>query len=229
MSFAAPSKGLTYSVDLALCIDATGSMSPVIELVKANALRFHGDVLRAMTSKQKRIDELRARVVVFRDLHEDGADALAASPFYPLPRSRAEFAAFLAPVSAHGGGDEPESGLEALATAMRSDWVRSGDRRRHVLVMWTDACAHRLEDAVRRATPGYPRGLPRSFAALSAAWEGELMDRTAKRLLLYAPDVAPWTDIQESWESVVHIVSRAGQGLGEVDYAEVLETIANSI
>ncbi len=221
--------GLTYAVDLALCIDATGSMSPVIDLVKGNALRFHGDVMRAMAAKQKRIDRLRARVIVFRDLHEDGDDALLASAFYELPAQQAAFAAFLAPLRAHGGGDEPESGLEALAIAMRSDWVRAGDRRRHVAVMWTDASAHRLEDARRRDTPGYPPGLPRSFAELAALWEGRAMDRASKRLLIYAPDVAPWTDIQGGWENVVHIVSRAGQGLGELDYADVLEVIANSI
>ncbi len=221
--------GLTYSVDLALCIDATGSMSPVIELVKGNALRFHGDVMRAMAAKQKRIDRLRARVIVFRDLHEDGDEALVASGFYELPDQQAAFAAFLAPLRAHGGGDEPESGLEALATAMRSEWVRGGERRRHVSVMWTDASAHRLEDARHRGTPGYPAGLPRSFAELGALWEGSGMDRSAKRLLVYAPDVAPWTEIQGGWENVVHIVSRAGQGLGELDYADVLEVIANSI
>jgi hypothetical protein len=221
--------GLTYSVDLALCIDATGSMAPAIDMVKGNALRFHGDVTRAMIAKHKRIDRLRARAIVFRDLHEDGEDALVASRFYDLPAEQAAFAGFLSPLRAHGGGDEPESGLEALATAMHSDWVRGGDRRRHVVVAWTDAPAHRLEDAARRRAGGYPRGLPGSFAELSGLWEGRAMDRTAKRLLLYAPDVAPWTDIQNGWENVVHIVSRAGQGLGELDYADVLEVIANSI
>ncbi len=222
-------KGLNYSVDLALCIDATGSMSPILELVKGNALRFHDDVTRAMADKRKRVDHLRARAIVFRDLHEDGADALLASPFFELPEQRRDLASFLAPVRASGGGDEPESGLEALASAIRSAWVRSGDRRRHVIVLWTDASAHRLEDARRRGTSGYPRAFPGSFAEMTALWEGHEMDRSAKRLLMYAPDAYPWNDVQETWENVVHVVSRAGQGLQELDYAEVIEVIANSI
>jgi hypothetical protein len=35
--------------------------------------------------------------------------------------------------------------------------------------------------------------------------------------------------VQSAWENVVHIVSKAGQGLDEVDYSDVLEVIANSI
>ena len=220
--------GLTYSVDLALCVDATGTMSPVIELVKGNALRFVDDVAQTLSAKQKRVDALRVRTIVFRDLHEDGDAALSASPFFVLPGQRGEFAGLLRSVRAHGGGDEPESGLEALATAMRWAWARVADRKRHVVVVWTDASAHRLEDASRRGTPGYPQNLPRDWAELSTLWAGG-MDRFAKRLLIYAPDVAPWTDIQEEWESVVHIVSQAGRGLSEFDYADVLGTIANSI
>jgi hypothetical protein len=223
------SEGLTYSVDLALCIDATGSMSALIDLVKTNALGFYDDVMRAMAHKQKRITHLRARIIVFRDLHVDGDDALLASPFFELPRDQEKLAAFVAPVRPSGGGDEPESGLEALAVAIKSDWVRTGDRRRHVVVLWTDASAHRLEDASRRGTAGYPSDLPASFADITAMWEGQEMDRAAKRLMLYAPDAYPWNDVQSAWENVVHIVSKAGQGLDEVDYSDVLEVIANSI
>ncbi len=229
MQSEAQSSGLTYAVDLALCLDATGSMSPVLQLVKSNALRFHGDVMGAMRAKQKRIDRLRARVIVFRDLFEDGEDALDTSGFFSMPEDEAAFAEFLEPVRAHGGGDEPESGLEALAIAMRSPWVRAGDRRRHIVVLWTDASAHPLEAAARRRERTFPGGMPENFAELCALWEGGAMDRSAKRLLLYAPDIAPWTEIQDCWENVVHIVSRAGNGLGELEYSEVLEVIANSI
>lgn len=221
--------GFQYSVDLVLCIDATGSMSPVIDLVKSHALKFYDDLTEAMQRKQKRISRLRARVVIFRDLHVDGSQALQESPFYLLPEERSAFAAFLQPVKASGGGDEPESGLEALARAIRSDWVRAGDKRRHVVVLWTDASAHRLEDASSRGTPGYPAGLPGSFAEITNMWEGQEMDRAAKRLLIYAPDAYPWNDIQAAWENVTQVVSRAGEGLGELDYAEVMEVIANSV
>ena len=35
---------MTYNVDMCFCIDATGSMGPVINTVKQNALSFYKDV-----------------------------------------------------------------------------------------------------------------------------------------------------------------------------------------
>ena len=55
------------------------------------------------------------------------------------------------------------------------------------------------------------------------------MDLSAKRLLIYAPDAYPWNDVQAVWEGVAHVVSRAGEGLSEMDYNDVLEVIANSV
>jgi len=146
--------GLSYSVDIVMCIDGTGSMGPVIDLVKANALRFESDLAAAMEAKQKSIDNLRVRVIVFRDIFVDRDDAFVTSNFFPLPQEREEFSRFISGIRANGGGDEPESALEALGIALNSDWVRSGDKRRHVVIMWTDASAHRLEEKAGRRLPG---------------------------------------------------------------------------
>jgi hypothetical protein len=176
-----------------------------------------------MARKQKQVSRLRVRVIVFRDFSFDGANALIASPFFDLPDGQESFVEFITLIRAGGGGDEPESGLEALATAIGSPWVRIGDRRRHVVVLWTDASAHRLEDAAIDRPPGYPPGLPASFAKLTDMWEGQEMDPAAKRLLIYAPDAYPWNEIQSGWENTVHIVSEPGGGLQEIDFREVLD------
>ena len=42
-SLAAPPpapRGLSYAVDIVFCVDVTGSMTPILDQVKANALRF---------------------------------------------------------------------------------------------------------------------------------------------------------------------------------------------
>jgi hypothetical protein len=221
--------GLSYMVDIIMCIDATGSMSHAIDMVKDNALRFESDLAGQMAKKQKQIDQLRVKVVVFRDIFADPADAMLESEFFSLPQDREAFSSFVRSVRASGGGDEPESSLEALALAMRSNWTKSGDKRRHVVVLWTDASAHRLEDSSARGYPPQLQHLPGTFSELTALWEGQEMDQAAKRLLVYAPDAYPWPEIQNSWESVVHVASKAGEGLSEVDYAAVLEAIANSV
>ena len=54
------------------------------------------------------------------------------------------------------------------------------------------------------------------------------MSVSAKRLVLFAPDVEPWT-VVSSWENTVHYVSQAGNGLEKVDKDQILDAIANSI
>ena len=61
-------QGLTYSVDIVLCIDATGSMGGLIDRAKANALRFYEDLNNAMSEKGKVIDNLRVKIVCFSRL-----------------------------------------------------------------------------------------------------------------------------------------------------------------
>lgn len=50
---------LTYHVDIVFCIDATGSMRHVLDLVKQNALNLYRDIVAEMEKKHKVIDQLR--------------------------------------------------------------------------------------------------------------------------------------------------------------------------
>ena len=46
---------MNYNIDIVMCIDATGSMSPVIELVKSSASGFHDRLTTALDAKEKKI------------------------------------------------------------------------------------------------------------------------------------------------------------------------------
>ncbi len=224
------SQGFTYAVDIVLVIDATGSMSSIIDRVKAGAVGFEEELGKVMAKKGKHIDDLRIRVVAFRDFYDDDTDALECSDFIGLPEGRADLERFVSGITATGGGDAPETGLEALAEAMRSPWTRSGTRRRHVVVVWTDAGTHPLESKAGAKPGRYPAEMPADFDALTDMWEGQnFMDANAKRLVLFAPDAAAWSDIAAHWDSCVHYPSRSGDGLSEIHYNTILETIANSI
>ena len=117
---------MKYNVDMVFCIDATGSMSPVLETVKQNALNFYDDVTKVMNEKQKSIDRLRIRVIAFRDYLADGDRAMFATNFFDLPAQAREFETCIKSISAKGGGDEPEDALEALAYAIK---IRLEQRR----------------------------------------------------------------------------------------------------
>jgi hypothetical protein len=219
-----------YPVDLVLCIDATSSMTPIIEEVKTRARSFHEDLAREMDAKGKEIDTLRLRVVVFRDIAVDGADALATSEFFELPERASAFADYVSSIRASGGGDEPESGLEALALAIASPWNEAGVKRRQVIVVWTDASAHPLSG--RGGGSAHVEGeIPADYDQLTDLWQGQSgpMDGSAKRLILYAPDAFPWTNIANFWDNVIHHPSRGGAGLSDVDYRTILDVIAQSV
>ena len=104
-------------------------------------------------------------------------------------------------------------------------------KRRQIIVVWTDASTHELGYA--RACANYPSNMAKDFDELTEWWGDEqmhgYMDQYAKRLLLFAPEANYWTDISSSWDNVIHFPSQAGNGLGEVRYEEIIDTISNSI
>ncbi|GAA3843022.1 vWA domain-containing protein [Streptomyces phyllanthi] len=225
---------LQYAVDIVLCVDATGSMFPVLDNVKASALQFHDRLNDVMAKKGKAISQLRLKVIAFRDFGDDASDAIQQTDFLHLPTQAKDFEQFVRGIDASGGGDIPESGLEALALAINSPWETGLDRRRHVIVMFTDAPAHPL-GTVGTSASTYPKNIPSSIDDLFEQWgyarsQTSVMEQSAKRLVLFAPDQAPWSDpIAEEWDLTLHFASKAGEGLEEFEMDEIIETIANSL
>lgn len=249
-----------WAVDIVLCIDVTGSMSPVLKQVKEGALSFHGRLKAVMARRGTDIGRMRLRVIAFRDFGADRDRAIERTSFLDLPEQDAEFAEFIAGLKATGGGDVPESGLEALALAVRSPWSarnESNDKRRHIVVLFTDAPAHPLgRHTPRRRTARSPSArppwwssrrragasaspedvdvYPRSLDELHDQWgregqDGAVMDQSAKRLLIFAPEQKPWRDIAETWDKTLFVPSVAGTGLKEIALDEVISTIARNL
>lgn len=223
---------ITYNVDIVFCIDATGSMENVLDIVKNNALNFYADVVESMRSKGKTINKMRLRVVVFRDYLADGDDAMLVTGFFELPQDAENFRLCMESIEAFGGGDDPEDGMEALAYAMVSDWNQEGFKKRHVIALWTDAAAHRI--GYGDQAPAYPADMPKSFAELSTWWgapgePGAIMDQSAKRLLLFAPDDPSWNQVTENWDNVLHYPVALGEHLQELSYQIMINSISNTI
>jgi len=225
---------LKYAVDIVLCIDATASMAHVLDDVKASALSFHDKLSVEMAAKGKSISQLRIKVIAFRDFGDCADDALEQTDFLTLPDRAVEFDKFVHGLEADGGGDIPESGLEALSVAVQSDWERGLDRRRHVIVLFTDAPAHPLGSPSQRVASTYPASVPDSIDELFEQWghgrsQRAVMDNSAKRLLLFAPEISPWPEIADDWNNTLYFPSNAGEGLEEWEMSEIINTIANSL
>jgi hypothetical protein len=55
------------------------------------------------------------------------------------------------------------------------------------------------------------------------------MERSTRRLVLYAPETPGWNEIVESWSQTIHFPSKAGKGLREFEMNTILDALANSI
>lgn len=214
-----------------MCIDCTASMGDLLETVKANALKFYPDLKARCDAKGKEISDLRIRVIGFRDLGYDRDNAILDTGFLSIPEEEGRFKNVINSLSPQGGGPEPESGLEALSMAINSDWTKGGDKRRHVIVVWSDASTHDLGET-GKDNELYPVPAPKDFDELTDWWEDEQggkMNTSAKRLIIFAPDAKSWTQIADNWNNVIHHPAKAGQGLEDVDYETILSSIVNSI
>lgn len=224
----------SYCVDIKMGMDVTGSMGPFIDEMKAQAKRFCEKFINAMEANNKSVDEVRVRLFPYRDYEADGNQAMADSGFFELPEQNEEYSSYISGLQAMGGGDEPENSLEALALAMRSDWTTHGTKRRHVIMMYTDASAVPLQDARRMRNPTYPENMPATLADLGEMWAGTsqelggMPDLKAARLVLFTPNCEPWTSMQ-TWNNVWTFFSKAGSGLTEVDTDMAIQMLVNSI
>ncbi len=222
--------GTKRNIDVVFCIDGTGSMAPCIESVKSNARRFHLEFVSAMTDLGSEIDSMRVKVIVFRDYHDDGEQAMVESPFFELPTDTADFEKFLADISANGGGDGPENGLEALYYAMKSDFT-TGAKDRQVIVLFSDAEALDLKQ--RASEAGYPTdmvdeaGLIEMWACMAQDSSFKLRERN-KRLVMFAPDGTKYKVLKSKLNRSVFEPVNMSDGLGDIDFKEIIKIIAAS-
>ena len=95
------------TVDFVFMIDGTGSMGACMAALKANIEVFVDE----LTSAQSPVRNWRGKVVTYRDVEVDGSRWYDDNPFVD---NVAGLKAQLAPLEPFGGGDEPESLLDAL-------------------------------------------------------------------------------------------------------------------
>ena len=222
---------VNYGVDLVFCIDVTNSMDHILDTVKDNALRFYQDFKETMDKKKKSVSELRIRIIAFRDYFYDKEQAMLVTDFFQFPEQAEDFRACLASIEADGGGDDEEDGLEALAYAMKSKWNTNTNKRRHVIVVWSDDGTHDL--GFGKSADNYPTNMAADFDELTRWWGSKttpgIMDESAKRLIIFAPNKRSWNTITDNWNNVIQYESEAGDGLAACDYEQILSAIGNSI
>jgi len=233
----------TYA-DIVYCIDLTSSMTPIINKVKETARQLHSDLQQMMLKNYQRdIKRLRIKVIGFRDAYCDGQLSFEISKFFNLPAETEAFQTFVNSLTAKGGGDIPENSLEALALAMKSDWCQTLDnniRRRHIIVLFTDAPAHRLEQANEGIDQFYPNDMPKDYSDLVDWWGQQKSkrsnvqintDNVAKRLGIFAPEgVYPWDLMAEGdFDNCLISYINPNQGGSDISTKRILKMLSETL
>jgi hypothetical protein len=222
-------KGLDYCVDIVFCLDCSGSMQVSLFKLKKLIPFIYKSVMKY--DEYFRIKQVRCKVIGFRDYYYDGEQAMTESNFLILPYDDERLTKFVQELHPMGGGDEPESALEALALAMKSEWTMAGDKQRHIIVLLTDASAHPLEIMLNKKPAHYPKKLPTNLEQLTDLWElnidngGAMPYCFGRRIVICAPDTYPWTHIANNWENTIMYTSQAGQGLVKFDFDAILDAL----
>lgn len=121
--------------DLVLCLDVTGDMLDVIKDIcekEFNYLSTTADKIRFLYDG----GDLFVTVVQFRDIEFDKEEALTVSRRFSLPKEKTEFKQYLDSIKTDGGGDKPESALEALTKAKK---LLNKDAYRRAVALFTNA------------------------------------------------------------------------------------------
>lgn len=217
------------NIDIVLCIDATSSMGPCIDNVRRNATKFYQDFTSTMINQyDSEIDGLRVQVIVFRDLECD-EDAIVKSEFFELPEDSDLFERYLSGIKPRGGGDFKESGLEALYTAMTTDWIAKGSNDRQVIVLFTDADA--IDFKEKRDRTGYPNicGEGEFLAAWACALgnRNKLQER-CKRLVMFAPAGSVYQTLQGKLNRSQHSIVSPQKGMSDISFDDIIKLLCAS-
>lgn len=133
--------------DIVFLLDATGSMGPCINAVKQNIKTFVQTFTTPTPNGAAVVKDWRAKVVGYRDLDYTDVPAMVDNSFVS---SVSELESQLDALTADGGGDEPETLLEALYMLAnmpatnpdeppRPDAWRPVSAARRFVIVFTDA------------------------------------------------------------------------------------------
>jgi hypothetical protein len=100
--------------DVVFLIDVSGSMAPIIDALRRNIEAFVDSLSSGDANNAAPVRDWRGRVVGYRDIEAAQVEGLQWLEEHPFVRDTVALKAQLASLQAQGGGDEPESLLDAL-------------------------------------------------------------------------------------------------------------------
>ena len=124
--------------DVVFCFDCTGSMAPVINNVKAHVNSF----VEGLNADQSAIIDWRMRALGYGDLEINEA----IQNNYDFVSDVPSFQSQVAGIKMCGGGDYPESTLDAIIVAAKSSKWRKAHK---IVVVFTDAATKDIHSSTK--------------------------------------------------------------------------------
>lgn len=137
--------------DLVFLIDVSGSMAPCIDALRRNIEVFVDTLSRGDANNAAPVKDWRAKVVGYRDIDSAEQEGLPWIVDHAFVRDAVALKEQLASLQAAGGGDEPESLLDALYQVATMEAIPKGSQQEdpgkwryrsdaaRVVIVFTDA------------------------------------------------------------------------------------------
>lgn len=218
-----PQKRKGVGADIVIVVDVTGAMTPCIEGLKANLNTFVDNLGKMEVEKEQKKVELdwRARILPFRDLEHDGADAIDNSNRFV--DNEADLRDQIKTLQAQGGDDPEDSQLDALYYAInKSDWR---DKVKRCVVLFTDAPPRETMDSSTLEA-----GEDNSVDHLM-----QLVGANRVKLFLFVPDHNIYNRLGMLGEAAEHKkIGKPGEeevyrGLQNQDFPKLMKILAKTV
>lgn len=195
-------------IDIVICLDTTGSMSPIIDAVCDHIAGHLIGEMKSQLSRNQMPLEWRARVIGYGDLDAD--------PFYTTSFTSDEHELVKAIRNTTRSGGSTEYTLDALYTASRSPW-RSDAPTHRILVLFTDEPSH---PSLHQSNGG---------GTLQSVID-ELAAQRVK-LFLFAPEDSIYNELRKLPKSDITLFPEADihSMLTKLDFRKIFEQMAKTI
>lgn len=200
--------------DITIAVDCTSSMYDCIDGLKSRLEDFIDLLEKPLDATQAPV-QWRMRIFGFRDLEVDSEAWINRDA--PFVESIGEAKAQITLLNEKGGGDPPESALDALWYAVeKSPW---GSNRHKVVLLFTDA-------------PPLPNLHSSTIADGAIGGDANTVAQSTLNSNAY---VLAWAPEDPAWETFKAVPKwqltkiGEGNGLADVDFSKILAAIANTI
>lgn len=223
--------------DIVFLIDVSGSMAPCIDALRTNIEIFIDSLSRGEGNNAAPVKDWRGKVVGYRDIDSAQDDGLAWLNDNEFVRDTAALKAQLGQLQAAGGGDEPESLLDALFQVASMEAVPKGSQSE-------DPAKWRYRSDAARVVVVFTDASFKETMNLPQAKGGSLQDVAnvimANRIILslFAPNFEGYDRLSQidksEWEVVEYEGLNAQQALQKftsdpVNFRNTLKQLAASV